>query len=143
MILLATSQSGKSLPSHITNSDSLVFNIYETGLLKVNQCTPWHHVKCVLITGTEVYEDGRDGKKIRHWWRMSYIGTACKDRYGKVFGTIFEGFFVIPHYAGIAIGSAFGYLVYAARGPRNPDKVRARKQKRIERKSKRKTTPLL
>ena len=24
----------------------------------VNQCTPWHHLKCVYTTGKETYEDG-------------------------------------------------------------------------------------
>lgn len=120
--------------------------IYEKGLTNVNQCTPWHHMKCVMITGTEVFEDGRDGKKVRHWWRMSYIGRACTDRYGTAFGKIFEGIWVVPHYSGVAIGSGFGYLVYAVRGPRDPEKVAGRKLKREQRKEKRKkieTTPHL
>ena len=112
--------------------------IYEKGLNTVNQCTPWDHMKCVMITGTEVFEDGRDGKKVRHWWRMSYIGRACSDRYGTTFGKIFEGIWVVPHYTGVAIGSSFGYLVYAIRGPRDPEKVAARKAKRNSRKEKRK-----
>ncbi|MBL4592702.1 MAG: hypothetical protein JKX68_02680 [Flavobacteriales bacterium] len=116
--------------------DSNEYLIYEKGLTTVNHCTPWHHAQCVLITGTEVYEDGRDGKKGRHWWRMSYIGRACTDKYGKVLGTIFEGIWAIPHYTGVVIGSGFGYLVYVVRGPRNPEKVAKRKQKREERKKK-------
>ncbi len=123
----------------VINNDSTVeTSAYDKGLKNVNHCTPWDHMKCVMITGTEVYEDGRDGKKVRHWWRMSYIGRACTDRHGKVFGTIFEGIWAIPHYTGVAIGSGFGYLVYAARGPRNPEKVAIRQQKRQDRKEKRK-----
>jgi len=119
--------------------------VYQKGLSTVNHCTPWDHMKCVLITGGEVFEDGRDGKKVRHWWRMSYIGRACSKRYGTTFGRIFEGMWVVPHYTGVAIGSSFGYITYAIRGPRNPEKVDARKLKRKLRKEKRKnktTSPL-
>ena len=137
LTILIVSQCGKSFAIHSNEGDSLT-SLYEKGLREVNYCTPWHHLKCVMITGTEVYEDGRDGKKVRHWWRMSYIGRACKERYGKVFGIIFEGLFVVPHYTGVAVGSGFGYLVYAARGPRDPEKVLARKKKRENRKEQRK-----
>jgi len=134
LILFGLSISGKSFNLPTDSIDSK----YQKGLNTVNHCTPWNHVKCVLITGTEVFEDGRDGKKVRHWWRMSYIGRACTERYGTTFGKIFEGVWVVPHYTGVAIGSSFGYLVYAIRGPRDPGKVAARKLKRTQRKEKRK-----
>jgi hypothetical protein len=134
--LLSLNSSVKSfnLPlDTLTNRDSN----YVKGLNTVNHCTPWDHMKCVMITGTEVFEDGRDGKKGRHWWRMSYIGRACTAKHGKTFGKIFEGIWALPHYTGIAIGSGFGYLVYTVRGPRDPDKVASRQAKRQHRKEKR------
>jgi hypothetical protein len=87
-------------------------------VISVNHCTPWDHMKCVYITGTEVYEDGRSGRKTKHWWRMSYIGQACRDKHGKVFGVIFEGLFFVPHYTGVALGSGIGLLVRSIRGPK-------------------------
>jgi hypothetical protein len=80
---------------------------------------------CVYITGTEVYEDGSEGKSTRHWWRMSYIGRACKEKYGRRFGKIFEGIFAVPHYIGVGIGNGIGYLVYLVKG--SPEKIAARK----------------
>ncbi len=124
-------------------TDSVVVNEYQLGSTTVNNCTPWHHLKCVAITGTEVFEDGRDGKKVRHWWRMSYIGQACSEKHGKVFGKIFEGFFAVPHYTGVLVGSSFGYLIYAFRGPRDLEKVKLRKQKRNLRKNNKLTTNTL
>lgn len=110
---------------------------FEVGTKRVNQCTPWHHLKCIYTTGTEVYEDGREGKGTRHWWRMSYIGRACTDKYGKTFGKIFEGMWVIPHYAGVGLGNGIGLIVYAVRGTREDvaNKKLKRQEKRLEKKS--------
>ena len=130
LVILSTSFNSKA--SSINDS----LELYQKGSTKVNHCTPWHHAQCVLITGTEVYEDGRDGKKGRHWWRMSYIGRACADKHGKVLGIFFEGVWAIPHYTGVIIGSGFGWMVYAARGPRDPEKVTKRQRKREIRKQK-------
>lgn len=107
---------------------------FELGTEKVNHCTPWHHLKCVYITGTEVYEDGRAGKGTRHWWRMSYIGRACTDRHGKVFGKFFEGMWVVPHYAGVGLGNGIGLVVYAVRGTREDvaNKKAKRQKKRLD-----------
>jgi hypothetical protein len=112
--------------------DSLSIQQFERGTKKVNKCTPWHHLQCVYITGTEVYKDGSEGKSTRHWWRMSYIGRACAAQHGTVFGKVFEGFFAIPHYISIGIGNGVGYMVYLLRG--SPEKRQARKQKKRERK---------
>ncbi len=97
---------------------SSVFVAPTKKVISVNNCTPLDHFKCVYITGKEVYEDGRNGIKTKHWWRMSYIGQACRDQHGKVFGTIFEGIFVIPHYTGVALGNGIGILVRVLRGPK-------------------------
>ena len=109
-------------------SDSLVSIASERGERIVNKCTPWHHAMCVYITGTEVYADGSEGESTRHWWRMSYIGRACTEKYGSRFGKIFEGVFAIPHYIGVAIGNGIGYMVYLVRG--SPEKIAARKARR-------------
>lgn len=112
-------------------TDTIPTPLFERGIRNVNKCTPWHHLQCVYITGTEVYNDGREGQSTRHWWRMSYIGRACTAQYGTTFGQIFEGFFAIPHYIGIGIGNGIGYMVYLVRG--SPEKIQARKLKRAQR----------
>ncbi|MFS4448662.1 hypothetical protein [Maribacter sp. 2307UL18-2] len=122
--------------STISIPDSLALAPFAKGTKVVNQCTPWHHLKCVYITGGEVYKDGRAGKSTRHWWRMSYIGQACTVKYGTVFGKIFEGIFAVPHYIGVGIGNGIGYLVYLVRG--SEEKVRARRQRRKESREQRK-----
>ena len=74
---------------HIEIEENLVPQNYDSSkqlrstgkYANVNQCTPWHHLKCVYTTGKETYEDGRRGKKSKHWWNMSYIGQACQDKY--------------------------------------------------------------
>lgn len=85
---------------------------FEKGRHVVNRCTPWHHLKCVYITGKEVFKDGKEGRSSRHWWRMSYIGKACVDQYGKFLGTIYESLFAIPHYMAMAVGNGVGLLSY-------------------------------
>ncbi|HNP18942.1 MAG TPA: hypothetical protein PKL31_10945 [Fulvivirga sp.] len=100
------------------NDTTMIFSTPEKKVISVNNCTPWDHAKCIYITGKEVYEDGRNGMKTKHWWRMSYIGQACRDQHGKVFGIIFEGIFVIPHYTGVALGNGIGILVRILRGPK-------------------------
>ncbi len=95
--------------------------------LQVNQCTPWDHLKCIYITGKEVYQDGREGKASRHWWTMSYIGRACKKQHGKTFGNIFEAVFAVPHYIGVALGNGIGILVFWLRGPENNRKKKSGK----------------
>ncbi len=110
---------------HIELEENLIFDSTETALnqrltgkyAKVNQCTPWHHLKCVYTTGKETYDDGRIGKRSKHWWHMSYIGQACQDRYGRKKAVIYEGLFVIPHYFGVGLGTEVGKLVTAVRGP--------------------------
>lgn len=87
-------------------------NQFEKGRTFVNRCTPWHHLKCVYITGKEVFKDGKQGKSTRHWWRMSYIGRACVDQYGQVLGNIYEGLFAIPHYLAMAVGNFVGLSAY-------------------------------
>ena len=116
---------------HTTQNDSLVSIASERGERIVNKCTPWHHAMCVYITGTEVYADGSEGTSTRHWWRMSYIGRACTEKYGTRFGKIFEGIFAIPHYIGVAFGNGIGYMVYLVRG--SSEKIAARKARRQER----------
>ena len=133
-VVLSYSFFNEASASH--SNDSL--DLYQKGNNSVNQCTPWHHLQCVVITGTEVYEDGRDGKKGRHWWRMSYIGKACTDKHGRFLGIIFEGIWAVPHYTGVVIGSGFGWAVFSIRGPRDPVKIAKRQQKRKVRKAKRK-----
>ncbi|MEP0262417.1 hypothetical protein [Dokdonia sp.] len=133
VILLLVYVQGEAQEITPVVNDSLSVLLFERGTLKVNKCTPWHHLQCVYITGTEVYKDGREGKSTRHWWRMSYIGRACTAQHGTVFGKVFEGFFAIPHYISIGIGNGVGYMVYLLRG--SPEKIQARKQKKQERKS--------
>ena len=113
--------------------DSTTIELFEKGSHEVNSCTPGSHLHCVKITFSEVYHDGKEGKFTRHWWRMSYIGRAYKDKYGKVIGTIFEGAFAIPHYIGVGIGNGLGYTVFLIRG--SPEKIHARKEKRRLRKN--------
>lgn len=105
----------------------------ERGERVINKCTPWHHLKCVYITGTEVYRDGSTGNSTRHWWRMSYIGRACTAKHGTRFGRIFEGVFALPHYIGVAVGNGIGYMVYIIRG--SPLKIEARKARRVARRA--------
>ena len=109
-------------PDSIQLPDSISTGMYA----KVNQCTPWHHLKCIYTTGKETYRDARSGKKTKHWWTMSYIGRACTSTYGKFFGIIYEVIFVLPHYIGVAIATGFGHIVFKLRGPKrqpsvNPD----------------------
>jgi hypothetical protein len=63
-----------SMFSQIQNvqTDTIFFIESERGERVVNKCTPWHHLKCIYITGTEVYKDGSEGYSTQHWWRMSY-----------------------------------------------------------------------
>lgn len=112
----------------IIKTDTVASPADKRGDQVVFKCTPWHHLKCVYITGTEVYKDGSEGKSTRHWWRMSYIGRACTTSHGTTFGKIFEGFFAVPHYFGVAIGNGIGYLVYIVRG--SPQKIEKRKARR-------------
>ena len=84
----------------------------------VNKCTPLDHIRCVLITSAEVYEDGKSGKATRHWWKMSYIGRACVAEHGEVIGKLMEGIFAIPHYTTMAIVNSIGVIVYVIKKPR-------------------------
>jgi len=86
---------------------------FEEGRKFVNRCTPRQHLKCVYITAKEVFKDGKEGKSTRHWWRMSYIGRACVDQYGRVLGNIYEALFAIPHYMAMAVGNVVGLVAYA------------------------------
>ena len=115
-----------------TSVDSLSGEQFQRGAKNVNKCTPWHHLQCVYITGSEVYQDGRNGKHTRHWWRMSYIGRACSDQYGKTFGHIFEGLFVVPHYIGVGLGNGIGFIVHLLRP--SPEVILERKRIKRERK---------
>lgn len=69
----------------------------------VNRCTIADHGRCIALTGREVIEDGRQGTWSRHWFRMSYIGRACREQYGTTVGVLIESVFAVPHYASIAI----------------------------------------
>ncbi|KAA1245997.1 hypothetical protein [Aquimarina sp. RZ0] len=82
----------------------------------VDQCSLKGHLRCVYTTGKEVYRDGRNGKKTKHWWTMSYIGRACVRKWGKKTGFFYEALFVIPHYIGIGIGNLAGYFVFLILG---------------------------
>ena len=130
LIIIISFLFGTTIFSQIRNveSDTLVSIESERGERVVNKCTPWHHLQCVYITGTEVYADGSEGESTRHWWRMSYIGRACTAKHGTRFGKIFEGIFAVPHYIGVAIGNGIGYMVYIIRG--SPQKIEARKARR-------------
>jgi hypothetical protein len=90
---------------------------FQEGRQFVNRCTPWHHLRCIYITGKEVFKDGKNGKATRHWWRMSYVGRVCVDKYGKFLGTIYESLFAIPHYAAMAVGNAVGFAAYIFNKP--------------------------
>ena len=85
---------------------------FEKGTKYVSSCTPKQHLRCIYITGIEVYKDGVAGKSTRHWWRMSYIGRACVKEYGNVLGTLYEAFFAVPHYVAIAVGNMVGLGAY-------------------------------
>ena len=87
-------------------------NQFEKGTQFVNRCTPKHHLRCIYITGVEVYKDGASGKSTRHWWRMSYIGRACANQYGNFLGNLYEAFFAVPHYIAIAAGNIVGLVAY-------------------------------
>ena len=87
-------------------------NQFEKGTQFVNRCTPKHHLRCIYITGIEVYKDGASGKSTRHWWRMSYIGRACANQYGNFLGNLYEAFFAVPHYIAIAAGNMVGLVAY-------------------------------
>lgn len=132
MLLLVCLRSVAQHPVPKAN-DSLSAKLFDRGSRNVNKCTPWHHLQCVYITGTEVFRDGSEGKSTRHWWRMSYIGEACSAQHGTTFGQVFEGFFAIPHYIGVGIGNGVGYLVYLVRG--SPEKIQERKRIRRQRRS--------
>lgn len=132
LILLCASFMSMGQQEDTTIVDSASLEQFEWGTKNVNKCTPWHHLQCMYITGTEVYEDGRVGKSTRHWWRMSYIGRACTDQYGRTFGRIFEGLFVVPHYMGVALGNGIGYIVYLVRA--SPEEIKERKRLKRERK---------
>lgn len=133
-LLSYTNTFGQSLQVSLTENDTI--NQFNRGKKQVNKCTPWHHLKCVYITGGEVVEDGLQGKATRHWWRKSYIGQACTETYGKTFGNIFEAFFVVPHYLSIAILNGFTYVGSLFRA--SPEKVTARKLRREKRRALRK-----
>ncbi len=89
--------------------------------LAVDACNPIGHMKCIYLTGREVLADGADGKFTFHWWRMSYIGRACEDQYGRTAGVIAEALFAIPHYSAIAIGNTLAVLAYPFRRNRDDE----------------------
>ncbi len=93
-------------------------NQFQEGRQFVNRCTPWHHLKCVYITGKEVFKDGKEGRSTRHWWRMSYIGRACVDQYGKFLGAIYEALFAVPHYLAMGVGNLVGIIAYLLNKPK-------------------------
>jgi len=124
----------QSVQLHLSKNDTVLQ--FNRGKKQINKCTPWHHVKCVYITGAEVVEDGLQGKATRHWWRKSYIGQACTEKYGKTFGNIFEGFFALPHYLSIAIVNGVTYVASIFRA--SPEKIKQRQLKREKRRALRK-----
>ncbi len=130
-VLNTVSVFGQKPLVNIAKNDTI--NTFNRGIKQVNKCTPWHHLKCVYITGVEVAQDGIAGKATRHWWKKSYIGQACTDKYGNTFGDIFEGFFAIPHYLSIAIVNGVTYV--ASIFIPSEEKVAARKLKREKRRA--------
>jgi|GEM_PF-2857043 len=87
----------------------------------VNACHPIAHLQCIYLTGRETLNDGADLKFTFHWWRMSYIGRACEEQYGRTVGWIVEGVSAIPHYAAIAVGNVAATLAYPFRNRREAD----------------------
>lgn len=81
----------------------------------VNACNLRGHLQCIHLTGKEVLEDGAQGQWTRHWWRMSYIGRACEEQYGRTTGVIVEGLFAVPHYFAIGFGNAAAAMTYPFR----------------------------
>ncbi len=101
------------LPFHgqaIPSNDSTATN-------PVQQCSPKGHWQCVKLTAEEAFFDGVRGKWSRHWWRMSYIGRACKHEKGKAAGHILEGIFAVPHYIGVGIMNVTGFIEHLALQP--------------------------
>ncbi len=81
----------------------------------MNACNPRGHLQCIYLTGRETLEDAAQLQWTRHWWRMSYIGRACEQQYGRRTGVILEAAFALPHYSAMAIGNALGTLSYPFR----------------------------
>ena len=77
----------------------------------VDHCSPGGHLKCVYTTAKEVFEEGKQGKLSKHWWKKSYIGKAYTEKYGKVIGGIYEGLFIVPHYVSMAFVNLTGWIV--------------------------------
>jgi hypothetical protein len=73
-------------------------------------CSPLDHLKCVQITSREAFQEGQEGHISRHWGSMSYIGKACVDQHGSLFGWLYEGFFAIPHYTSLFFVNSAGLL---------------------------------
>ena len=78
--------------------------------LAVDACNPIGHLQCIYLTGRETWQDGTEGKFTFHWWRMSYIGRACEEQYGRTTGVILEAIFAVPHYTAMAFGNAAAAL---------------------------------
>ena len=79
---------------------------------QVSRCNFKAHLQCIYVTASETIVDGRQLKWTRHWFRMSYIGRACEEQYGKTTGVALETLFAIPHYFGIAVGNTLSVLLY-------------------------------
>jgi hypothetical protein len=106
VLLVGSSFHGQAIPP----DDSTATN-------PVRQCSPKGHWQCVKLTAEEVFFDGVRGKWSRHWWRMSYIGRACKHEKSKAAGHIIEGIFAVPHYIGVGIMNITGFIEHLALQP--------------------------
>ncbi len=94
--------------------------LYAAGA-QVSRCNFKAHLQCIYVTASETIVDGRQLKWTRHWFRMSYIGRACEEQYGKTTGIALETLFAIPHYLGIAIGNSLSVLLYPLGPVENDD----------------------
>ncbi len=90
----------------------------------VDHCSPGDHMKCVYTTCREVFEEGKEGKLTKHWWKKSYIGKAYTEKYGKVIGGIYEGIFFVPHYVSMAFVNLAGWIVYKLKGSKKEENIR-------------------
>jgi hypothetical protein len=81
-----------------------------------SSCNFTGHLQCIYLTGKETLSDGLEGKWTRHWFRMSYIGRACEQQYGRTTGVVLESLFALPHYFLIGIGNGAAAMV----APFNP-----------------------
>ncbi|PCH92332.1 MAG: hypothetical protein COB85_08320 [Bacteroidetes bacterium] len=104
-----------------TKDDALTSNgKYAT----VDHCSPGGHMKCVYTTCREVFEEGKEGKISKHWWKKSYIGRAYTEKYGKFIGGFYEGLFAVPHYVSMAFVNLSGWIVGKLKRAKKNEKLK-------------------